>query len=163
MRLLRYAALVALTVWIGGLVTLGAVVAPTSFAVVAAHHVEGGRLLVGVLFAAFLHRFHYVAVGAGCVVLLSLVVRRLIGPRPVRFGVRTALVSVMLAVTLYSGLALVGQVERIQNEVGAPSETLPPEDARRVRFDRLHGLSVGLLLFEVVGGFVLLGWETRDS
>jgi hypothetical protein len=163
MRLLRYLALVALTVWIGGLVTLGAIVAPTAFAVVAARHVEGGRLLVGVLFAAFLHRFEYVAVGAGLIVLLSLVARRLIGPRPVRFGIRTALVSVMLAVTLYSGLALVGQVERIQGEVGAPSETLPREDARRVRFDRLHGLSVGLLLFEVVGGLALLGWETRDA
>ncbi len=163
MRLLRYAALVALTVWIGGLVTLGAIVAPTAFVVVEARHVDSGRLLAGALFAAFLHRFHYVAVAAALVVLLSLVARRLIGPRPVRFGVRTALVSVMLAVTLYSGWVLVDQVERIQDEVGVPSLTLPRDDARRVRFNRLHGLSVGLLVFDVVGGLVLLGWETRDA
>jgi hypothetical protein len=163
MRLLRYAALVALTVWVGGLITLGAIVAPTAFAVVAARHVEGGRLLVGILFAAFLHRFHAVAIGAGLVVLLSLVARRLIGPRPVHFGVRTALVSMMLAATLVSGLVLLGQVEEIQEAVGAPSETLPPQDARRVRFNRLHGVSVGLLVFEVVGGLALLGWEARDG
>jgi hypothetical protein len=163
MRFLRYAAIVALTVWVGGLITLGAIVAPTAFAVVAARHVDGGRLLVGILFAAFLHRFHAVAIGAGIVVLLSLVARRLIGPRPVRFGVRTTLAAVMLAATLFSGLVLLGQVERIQESVGVPSETLPPQDASRVRFNRLHNLSVGLFAFEIVGGLALLGWETRDS
>jgi hypothetical protein len=81
----------------------------------------------------------------------------------VHFGVRTTLAVVMLAATLFSGLVLLGQVERIQESVGAPSETLPPQDARRVRFNRLHNLSVGRVAFEIVGGLALLGWETRDS
>jgi hypothetical protein len=163
MRSLRYAALLGLALWIGGLVTLGGIVAPTAFAIVDARHVESGRLLVGVLFAAFLDRFQFVAYGAGALVLLSLLARRLIGPRPVHFGLRLALGTAMVAATLYSSLVLTRQIEAIQAEVGVPSLTLPAEHPQRVRFNRLHGLSVGLLAFNVAGGLALLAWETRDA
>jgi len=163
MRFLRYAALVALAIWIGGMVTLGAIVAPTAFAVVEAQQVEAGRALVGFLFGAFLDRFHDVAYVAGGVVLASLIGRRLIGPRPVYFGVRVALAAAMLAVVLYSGLVLTGQVERIQAEVGVPSLTLPDDHPTRARFNSLHRLSVVLMGFNVLGGLALLGWEAGEQ
>jgi len=163
MRFLRFAALVGLTVWVGGLVTLGALVAPTAFAVVAARHVESGRWLVGVLFAALLHRFTWVALGAGALVLVSLLARRLIGPRPVHFGIRLAVLSAMLAVTLFFGFVLLEQVEQIQNAVGVPSLVLPPDHPDRVRFNRLHGWSVVLVGFNVAAGLVLVAFETRDA
>jgi len=163
MRLLRYVALVALAIWTGGLVTLGAIVAPTAFAVVDAERIESGRMLVGLLFGAFLERFHLVAYAAGAVVLLSLVGRRLIGPRPVHFGIRVALVCAMLATTLYSGLVLTGQIERIQREVGVPSLALPEGHPDRARFGRLHGTSVVLLVLTVAGGLALLAWEAGET
>lgn len=162
MRVLRYVALVALGIWAGGTLTLGALVAPVAFATVEAEQIEGGRALVGLLFAAFLHRFHWVALGAAVVVFASLVGRRLIGPRPVHFGGRVALVATMLAVTLYSGFVLTGRVERIQREVGVPSLTLPDGSPVRVEFNRLHGLSVALMGFNVAGSLVLLGWEAAE-
>jgi len=162
MRVLRYFALVALGIWVGGMITLGALVAPVAFATVAAARIEGGRALVGLLFAAFLDRFHWVALGAGAVVFASLVGRRLIGPRPVRFGVRVALLTSMLAVAFYSGSVLTGRIARIQREVGVPSLTLPEGDPVRTEFNRLHGLSVALMGFNVVGGLVLLGWEAAE-
>jgi hypothetical protein len=58
---------------------------------------------------------------------------------------------------------LTRQIEAIQAEVGVPSLTLPAEHPQRVRFNRLHGLSVGLLAFNVAGGLALLAWETRDA
>lgn len=162
MRLLRYAALVALAIWIGGLLTLGAIVAPTAFVVVDAQQVEGGRALVGLLFGLMLHRFHGAAYVAGGVVLASLIGRRLIGPRPVHFGVRMVLAAAMLAVVLYSGQVLTGQVERIQAEVGVPSLTLPEGHPARGRFNSLHRLSVVLMGFNVLGGLALLGWEAAE-
>ena len=44
MLALRYAGLVALTVWVGGLIVLGAIAAPSIFDVLAARHVvDDGR------------------------------------------------------------------------------------------------------------------------
>ena len=163
MRLFRYVALVALVVWLGGLITLGALVAPTAFDVVDARHVESGRMLVGFLFGAIFERFHLVAYGAGALLLLSLVARRLLGPKPVHFGVRTGILCVMLALTLYSGLTLTGDVERAQAELGVPSSTLPEGDPGRVRFERRHGLSVVIVIATVAAGLVLLGYEAAEG
>lgn len=163
MRVLRYLALVALVVWIGGLVTLGALVAPTAFDVVEARHIESGRMLVGYLFGAIFERFHYVAYGAAAVLLLSLVARRLLGPKPVHFGVRIGILCVMLALTLYSGLVLTDEVARTQVELGVPSSTLPEGDPGRARFERLHGLSVALAILAAAGGLVLLGYEAAEN
>ena len=163
MRLLRYAALVALIVWLGGLITLGAIVAPTAFDVVEARHVESGRMLAGALFGAIFERFHFVAYGAGAVLLLSLVARRVLGPKPVHFGVRTGILCAMLALTLYSGLVLTGDVVRTQAELGVPSSTLPEGDAGRVRFERRHGLSVAIVIVTVAAGLVLLGYEAAEG
>jgi hypothetical protein len=163
MRVLRYAALVALVVWIGGLVTLGALVAPTAFAVVDARHVESGRMLVGFLFGAVFERFHLVAYAAGAVLLVSLIARRLLGPKPVHFGVRLGILCAMLAVTLYSGLILTGQVERTQVELGVPSSTLPAGDPGRLRFERRHHLSVAIAVITIVAGLVLVAYESAES
>jgi len=162
MRVLRYFAFVTLGIWVGGMVTLGALVAPVAFATVDVERIEGGRALVGVLFAAFLRRFHVVALGAAAIVFASLVGRRLIGPRPIHFGARAALLAMMVAATLYSGFVLTGRIERIQREAGVPSLTLPDGDPVRAEFNRLHRLSVALMGFNVVGGLVLLGWEAAE-
>lgn len=163
MRVLRYAALVALVVWIGGLMTLGLLVAPTAFDVVEARHVESGRMLVGYLFGVMFERFHFVAYGAGAILLISLAGRRLLGPKPVHFNVRLGLVVAMLAVALYSGLLLTKDVETAQVALGVPASTLPEGDPRRVEFARLHSRSVALVIATVVAGFVLLAYEAVES
>jgi GAF domain-containing protein len=97
MALLRYVAVLALVIWVGGLVALGAIAAPVAFDVTAARHLPDSRLVAGALFGEMLRRFTLVSYAAGGVLLLTLIARRILGPRPHRFGWRAALAALMLA------------------------------------------------------------------
>ena len=162
MLALRYVYVLALAIWLGGMVVLGAVVAPTTFQVLQAIEPSTGRLLGGAVFGAILSRFHYVAYGAGALALLTLAAMALLGPRPVAFAVRSAIVALMLVVALYSGLVVLREVNSIQQEVGGLPSSLPAGDERRVRFDQLHQLSTRLMVITFVGALTLLYWEAKE-
>jgi hypothetical protein len=162
MLALRYAALLALVVWSGGLVALGMVAAPSAFDTLAASQVADGRALAGAVFGETLRRFHHVAYVCGGVLLLSLIARRILGPRPRHAGIRVALVSIMLAAMVYSGAVLAGRIHALQQSIGAAPSSLPAADPRRVEFGRLHATSTALLLVPVIGSLALIWWELRD-
>ena len=119
MLALRYVYVLALALWLGGMVVLGAVVAPTTFQVLQASEPASGRALGGAVFGAVLSRFHYVAYAAGTLALLALSAMALLGPRPRNFAVRSTIVALMLLVALYSGFAVLREIDAIQHEVGA--------------------------------------------
>ena len=162
MLALRYAALLALVAWVGGLIALGALAAPATFDVVAARQLPEGRLLAGAIVGEMLRRFHHLAYVCGVVVPLSLSARAVLGPRPRRFALRVGLAVAMLAAVGYSGLVVSPQIERLQQTIGMAPSSLPEGDPRRVEFGRLHGLSSGVLLLPVLGGLLLLFYELRD-
>ena len=162
MLALRYVYVLALAIWLGGMVVLGAVVAPTTFQVLQAIEPSSGRLLGGAVFGAILSRFHYVAYGAGALTLLALAAMALLGPRPVAFAVRSAIVALMLFVSLYSGLVVLREVNSIQQDIGGLPSSLPAGDERRVRFDALHQLSTRLMVINIVGALALLYWEAKE-
>lgn len=162
MLALRYVYVLALAIWLGGMVVLGAVVAPTTFQVLQASEPVTGRLLGGAVFAAVLSRFHYVAYGTGALTLLALAAMALLGPRPRAFAVRSSIVALMLLIALYSGLVVLREVNAIQQEVGALPSSLPAGDARRTRFDELHQLSTRLMMVNILGALALLYWEARE-
>jgi hypothetical protein len=161
MLALRYVALLALVVWAGGLIALGGIAAPALFDVVGAQHVAGGRLLAGAVFGEILRRFALVSYAAGGILLATLVVRAILGPRPQRFAWRAAVVVLMLAATAYAGIAVAGRIHRLQAEMGVAPSSLPSTDARRIEFGRLHGISSGLQIVPLLGGFVLIYWELK--
>ena len=97
MLALRYVYVLALVVWLGGMLILGAIVAPTTFEVLQASAGEHGRELAGAVFGSMLARFHYVAYGAGALLLLTLTAMSVLGPRPARGGVRAAIIAVMVS------------------------------------------------------------------
>jgi hypothetical protein len=162
MLALRYAYVLALVVWLGGMVVLGAIVAPATFQVLQASAPENGRLLAGALFGDILARFHYVAYAAGVVLLVTLGTMAVLGPRPRHFALRIGLVFAMLLVAVYSGVVVLGTIDAIQAEVGGLPSLLPAADARRIRFDSLHVLSTRLMMANIVGALALLFWEARD-
>ena len=162
MLALRYVYVLALAIWLGGMVVLGAVVAPTTFQVLQASDPATGRLLGGAVFGAILSRFHYVAYGAGILTLMTLTAMALLGPRPRGFALRSSIVGLMLVVALYSGFAVLREVDAIQQEVGGLPSSLPAGDARRVRFDELHQRSTQLMMVNVIGALILLYWEARE-
>ena len=65
MLALRYLYVLALVIWLGGMVVLGAMVAPATFQVLQASAPGIGRTLAGELFGTILARFHYVAYACG--------------------------------------------------------------------------------------------------
>jgi uncharacterized membrane protein len=162
MRALRYVYVLALVVWLGGMIVVGAVVAPTTFQVLQASDPASGRELGGAVFSAILERFHYIAYGAGAMLLLTLAAMALLGPRPKGLAARAALVTAMLAVALYSGLVVLKGANAIRHEVGGLPSRLAVDDARRVRFDELHVLSTRLMMVNIVGALALLFWEARE-
>ena len=66
---LRYLYLLTLIVWLGGMVTLGALAAPAVFEILEAYDPEMGRVLAGDVFGEILRRFHFVAYGSGVILL----------------------------------------------------------------------------------------------
>jgi uncharacterized membrane protein len=162
MLALRYVYVLALVVWLGGMVILGALVAPTIFQVLQANAPETGRVLAGEAFGAMLSRFHYVAYASGGLLLVTLGLMAMLGPRPRGFAVRVLLICSMLAVALYSGMVVLRNVEAIQREAGTLPSLLPAADARRVRFDALHLLSTRLMMVNIAGTLMLLYWEARE-
>jgi uncharacterized membrane protein len=162
MLALRYVYVLALVVWLGGMVTLGAIVAPTTFQVLQAADPINGRALAGEGFGVIIARFHYIAYGAGVVLLVTLAAMAVLGPRPPAFAVRSSLIAVMLGVALYSGFIVLRNIDAIQREVGTLPSRLPAGDARRVRFDELHQLSTQLMIVNMAGALILLYWEARE-
>jgi hypothetical protein len=162
MLALRSAYLLALVVWLGGIIVLGALVAPTTFGVLEAAAPDAGRALAGELFGTLVARFHYVEYAAGGVLLVTLAAMRLLGPRPAHFAIRVGIVAAMLAVAIYSGIVVLGGIDAIQQDVGLLPSRLPLGDARRVAFDALHLLSERLMLVDLAGALALLYWEARE-
>ena len=162
MLALRFAALLMIVIWVGGLVTLGAIAAPSIFAVLAAAAPGQDRLLAGALFGEILRRFHLLSYAAGGLLLGTLVLRRILGPAPRRFAWRAGLATVMLGAAVYSGIVVSGRIGQLQREIGVAPSSLPEGDARRAEFGRLHGLSTALQLVPVLGGLMLMYWEIKD-
>ena len=162
MLALRLVYVLALAVWLGGMAILGAVVAPTIFQTLQTADPEGGRALAGLAFGTMLARFHYVAYGCGILLLVMLVIMALLGPRPKAFAVRCALAFAMLAVSAYSGVVVLREIDAIQQEVGALPSRLPAGDPRRIRFDELHQLATRLMMVNLVGALALVYWEAAE-
>ena len=167
--MLRYVYVLALALWLGGMIVLGAIVAPAAFQVLPLEAPESGRALAGAVFGAILGRFHLLAYAAGAIMLVALAVMALLGPRPASLAIRMAVVATMLGVAIYSGVIVLGEVDGIQKELAALSPSaallpsqLPAADPRRIRFDALHVLSTRLMMLNVVGALVLLVWEARE-
>ena len=162
MLALRYAALLALVVWVGGSIALGAVAAPAVFEVAAARRLPDARLQAGAIFGEILRRFHHVGYISGAVLLLSLMARAALGPRPRRVAMRAGLALLMLAAVVYAGFVVSPRIERLQERAGAAPSSLPADDPRRVAFARLHMQSIGVQMVPLLGGLLLLFFEMKD-
>lgn len=163
MLTLRFFALVALALWVGGMLVLGGIAAPAAFDVAAVREVPDGRAVAGAIFGEAFRRFHLLSYGCGLFLFASLLARAMLGPRPVRLAARLVIVIVMLVVAGYSGLVLTGQIETLRDEIGVAPSSLAETDPRRAAFGRLHTASTALQLIPVLGGLALMFFELKDS
>ena len=76
------------------------------------------RLLAGAIFGEILRRFHLLSYLCGTVLLGTLLIRGVLGPRPIWFAARVGTALLMLAATAYSGLVVSNQIARVQTAIG---------------------------------------------
>ena len=162
MILLRYLYVVALVLWVGGLVVAGALVAPSVFGVLQAWNQSEGRVLAGQVFGEVLLRLTWLSYVMGAVMFITLTLHRLLGARPIKYGIRVGIMTLMLVMMMVTGFYLIPRVDAIQAEVAGPVAELPDTDPRRVAFNRLHGLSNILFSITALGGLALCWWEARE-
>ena len=162
MTFLRYFYILALVLWLGGMVVAGGVVAPSIFSVLEAWNAVDGRGLAGRVFGEVLQRLYFLGYAMAGVMFVALTLHRLLGARPIRYGVRATILALMLAATLVADYHVGPRVAAIQALVSGPMSALPADDPTRVEFNRLHGLANVLLSLTVVGGLALLFWEARE-
>ena len=160
--MLRYLYVVALVLWVGGLVIAGALVAPSVFGVLQAWNESEGRVLAGRVFGEVLLRLTWLSYAMGGVMFIALTLHRLLGARPVKYGIRVGIMGLMLVMMMITGFVLIPQVDAIQAQVQGPVAALPDTDPRRAEFNRLHGLSNILFSITAIGGLALCFWETRE-
>jgi hypothetical protein len=162
MVLLRYLYVVALVLWVGGLVAAGLLVAPSVFSVLQAWNATEGRVLAGQVFGEVLLRLTWLSYAMGAVMFITLTLHRLLGARPLKYGVRVGIMALMMLMMFALGFYILPQINSIQSGVSGPVNALVETDARRVEFDRLHGLSNILFSITALGGLALCFWEARE-
>jgi hypothetical protein len=158
MLALRFAAVLGLVFWVGGLAVLGGIAAPALFEALGAARGPEGRALAGAAFGAALERFQFASYICAGIILGSLVLRAVLGPRPRHFAARMILSVLMIAASAWTGFVLIPQIARAQPAIGAPGA----DDSRRQEFGRLHGMSTALQFVPLVGGLALLLFELKD-
>ncbi|MEZ5317964.1 MAG: DUF4149 domain-containing protein [Vicinamibacterales bacterium] len=163
MSLLRFASLLALTLWTGGLAVLGGVGAPAIFAVLEDIDPAHGRTAAGRVFGAVFERFQHLAWILGGLLVLIFIARAALGPRPRRFGLRLGTIGLMLALSVASTLWIAPRIDHLRDTTPGQMADRPADDPIRREFGRLHGLSNGFALLTLFGGVWLIWIEAREE
>lgn len=125
----------ALACWLGAAVLFSAVMAPAAFAVLPTRTMAGdmvGRVLPVVLYAGI--------VAGALVVALDIT-----DAEEWRWST-TVVAGAVIAIACAVAQLVVGRrIEQVRSRITGPVDALPPGDALRVEFGRLHGISVALL------------------
>ncbi len=127
----RVAVLVLLAAWLGATIIVGAVVAPAAFAVLPS------RTLAGALVGRVLPPLFWSGVAVGLAAAAA-------ARRAQRRSALAAALVIALA-SLVAQVVVAPRIESVRQSAGGPIDALARDDARRVAFGRLHGVSVVLL------------------
>lgn len=159
---LRFLSLIALAIWVGGLVALG-IAAPVIFGTLEAQDPVTGRELAGAAFGAVFAHFQSAAWMCGGLLLALLGIRAAVGPRPQRLALRLWTVLGMLAISIATTAVIIPRINRLRSESTGPIAGLAAHDPRRASFNMLHGLSNGVMLVTLGAGLALLWFEASDT
>lgn len=160
--MLRYIYVVALVVWVGGLIAAGVFVAPALFGVLQAEAGASGRVLAGAAFGEVLRRVLTAGDVAGLIMIVAMTILRLLGPKPLSYGVRAGLLGAMLTVNAYTAHVVLPEAESLRRQMAGPVAEVAASDPRRIRFDYLHSLSTTLVMGLALAGIALAAWEARE-
>ncbi|MDP2239312.1 MAG: DUF4149 domain-containing protein [Burkholderiales bacterium] len=140
---------IAVTLWVGGMWTIGFVVAPLLFARLPERVLAG--LIAGKLFTLVAY------IGIVCALVLLLF-------RVARFGAAALKQGNFWVVLLMLALVLIGEFGVQPVLESLKTQALPKEvmaSIFRDRFDTWHGVASGLYVIESLLGLVLVVWQNR--
>lgn len=146
--------LLALIVWIGGIIFFAFVLAPTVFA----PGVLPSRDLAGNVVNPALAKLHWMGMAAGVVFLASSLIGNRIQHAQFRpFAATHVLIVMMLALTAFSQFVISPKMHALRTQMGV-IDYVPGSDVRRIEFNRWHQWSTrseGAVLFLGLGVVVL--------
>jgi len=148
MAFLRFLMLLALIVWIGGIIFFSFVEAPTLFMVLPTTRMAGDVV------SASLGKLHWIGLIAGTVFLVcSLLYEQLKQGKLHPLAARYVFVFLMVLLTAYSQFSITSRMRDLRVEMQSATN-LAANDPRRLEFDRLHAWSTrveGTVLFLGLG------------
>ena len=146
--------LLALVIWLGGLIFFAFVVAPTVF-----HPgILPTRDLAGNVVNRSLGILHLMGLACGVVfVIVSMILQKLKTGSTQSLAASHVLIYIMLVLTLIAQFGVASKMAALRTSMGV-IDNVPLTDARRVEFDHLHRWSTSLggsILFLGVGVLLL--------
>jgi hypothetical protein len=151
--LLRTLEFLALSIWLGSIVFLSFVVAPTAFSV-------AGRDQAGAMVGLVLARMHWVGIGAGFVFLGARVIRcKSLGALATPAALTVIL---MVLLTLVSQVGVSSKMASLRRDMGSIDAT-PLESPLRTEFNSLHRRSVIIELSVLAAGIATLVLLVREN
>jgi len=150
MNVLRFFMLLALVVWIGGIIFFAAVVAPTLFKVLPTHQ------LAGAVVSRSLGILHWMGIVCGVVFFITSMLNSYSARGAAHpFAPRHLLVYIMLALTVVSQFVVSAKLLAMRTAMGA-IDLVPVTDARRIAFNQLHAWSTRLESGVLILGLIVL-------
>lgn len=142
--------LIGLVVWMGGIVALGAIAAPTLFRRLPPSE-------AGALFGPMLQVFEKISLGAAVATVAGAIARGIIGHQNPNAWVLARDVALfgMVVFLLVSNFSVHPAVRKLQTE-NPGIGSLPESDPLRARFQRLHRISERLMKGQLLLGLVVL-------
>ncbi len=134
MSFLRFLMLLSLVVWLGGVIFLAFVLAPTAFS----PGLLPTRHMAGSIVGRSLDLLHYMAIVSGIVFLIaSMFYSRMAAGNARPLAARHLLIVLMLLLTVISQFAISPKMHTLRAEVGV-IDNAPMDNPLRMEFDRLH-------------------------
>lgn len=139
-----------MAIWVGGIVALGAIAAPTLFR-------RLPRPEAGALFSPMLRIFEKVSLGAAVLAVTGAAAKAFIGGQNLNVWALLRYVSLfVMCVLLFAATSLVHPAIRKVQEANPGISALPETDPARARFQMLHKLSERLMMGQLAFGLVVL-------
>ena len=146
----------SLIVWVGGIIFLSFVEAPTAF------HQLPSRHMAGTVVGHSLGILHWMGLFSGVVFLgSSLLLSSLTTGSAKPFAFRHILVACMLLLTAVSQFGISSKMTTLRAQFG-DIDTVPPTDPGRMQFDALHVWSVRLEVVVLVLGIAATYCTSRS-
>jgi hypothetical protein len=155
MTFLRFLMFLSLTVWIGGIIFLSFVEAPTAFGVLPSRH------MAGTVVGHSLGTLHWMGLFSGIIFLgSSMLLSSLTTGSAHPLAARHILICLMLVLTVVSQFGISPKMATLRAQFG-DIDTVPATDPGRMQFDSLHVWSVRLEVAVLLMGLAVLYLTSR--